>query len=313
MQTLRKPAWLRKRLPTGSAAGRLETDLAVSGLLSICQEACCPNMGECFSKGTAAFLILGNRCTRNCRFCAVAHGRPSAVDPAEPTRLAAEIKRLGLEFAVVTSVTRDDLPDGGAAHFARTIAAVHRACSGAAVEVLVPDFNGQESSVAAVVAATPEVFNHNVETVPRLYQTIRPGADYRRSLRVLQTARKLSPETVTKSGMMVGLGETGEEVSRVMEHLREAGCRILTIGQYLCPSSGHHPVVEYVPSETYDRYRSLAMDLGFWAVSAGPFVRSSYEALAHYHRAVRSRNHEAAECNAASFVRGRPKRQENVS
>ena len=276
--TLPKPDWLRKRLPINAATMGVEAGLMNRKLHTICQEGCCPNQGECFAKGVATFLILGDICTRNCRFCAVNCGKPLAPDPEEPRRLALEVRELGLRFAVVTSVTRDDLPDGGAGHFALVIRTIREECSGVGVEVLIPDFRGSASALKAVVDASPEVLNHNIETVPRLYPHVRPQASYRRSLELLKAVREMSPSLLTKSGMMVGLGETFKEVEDVMADLRKTGCDILTIGQYLCPSKSHFPVAAYIHPEIFESYRQTALNMGFRSVAASPFVRSSYMA-----------------------------------
>jgi lipoic acid synthetase len=246
-------------------------------LATICEEAECPNIGECFRHCTATFLILGRTCTRNCRFCAVRHGSPEPVDPHEPQHLVDAAQQLGLRHVVITSVTRDDLPDGGADHFAACIKALH-ANTEASVEVLIPDFGGQEAALRTVLEAGPEVLGHNVEVVPRLYPQIRAQADYQRSLRVLQRAKVLSPSVYCKSGLMVGVGERQDEVIDVLRDLRGVGCDLLTIGQYLSPSSRHHPVVEYVEPRTFDLYAHVAKEMGFCGVSCGPFVRSSYRA-----------------------------------
>ena len=277
-----KPEWLRKRLPVGAAVQAMEGNLEQNRLHTICQEACCPNQGECFSRGVATFLIMGNVCTRNCRFCAVDSGSPAALDANEPLRLAEEVKRLGLRFVVITSVTRDDLSDGGAGHFARVIEEMRRECPGVGIEVLIPDFRGSRPALKTVVDASPEVLNHNVETVPRLYASVRPQADYRRSIELLRKAKALNPSLTTKSGLMVGLGETREEVLEVMVDLRSALCDVITIGQYLSPSTNHHPVVEYVNPEIFEKYRRDALRLGFRDAASSPFVRSSYMAEKYY-------------------------------
>jgi len=277
-----KPEWLRKRLPVGASVQEMEGNLEQNRLNTICQEACCPNQGECFSKGVATFLIMGNVCTRNCRFCAVDSGTPSELDANEPLRLAGEVKRLGLRFVVVTSVTRDDLPDGGSTHFARVIEAVRQECPGVGIEVLIPDFQGSRPALRTVVDAAPEVLNHNVETVPRLYASVRPQAEYLRSIELLREAKAMKPSLTTKSGLMLGLGETREEVLEVMVDLRSASCDVITIGQYLSPSVGHHPVVEYVRPEIFEKYRRDALRLGFRDAASSPFVRSSYMAEKYY-------------------------------
>jgi lipoic acid synthetase len=279
-----RPEWLRKRLPVGTAVQLMEGNLEHNRLHTICQEACCPNQGECFSKGVATFLVMGNVCTRNCRFCAVDSGTPGPLDADEPLRLAEEVKRLGLRFVVVTSVTRDDLPDGGAGHFARVIEVMRRECPGVGIEVLIPDFLGSRSDLKTVADAAPEVLNHNVETIPRLYPSVRPQADYRRSLELIREAKALNPSLTTKSGLMVGLGETREEVLEVMVDLRAATCDVITIGQYLSPSAAHHPVVEYVNPEIFEKYRRDALRLGFRHAASSPFVRSSYMAEKYYRR-----------------------------
>ena len=274
----RKPRWLLKRLPAGPEMLRIEGLLGSRHLHTVCQEALCPNMGECFSAGTATFLILGDRCTRNCRFCAVGKGNPLTPDPDEPERVAKTVQEMGLRFAVVTSVTRDDLPDGGAEHFARTVHAIRKHCPQIKVEVLVPDFCGDRQSLEVVASARPDVLNHNLETVPRLYPLARPGADYRRSLDVLRVFKKLLPEFHTKSGLMLGLGESPDEVRSVMKDLREALCDGLTLGQYLAPSRDHLPVQRYIPPEEFETFRRDAIQMGFVAVASGPYVRSSYHA-----------------------------------
>jgi lipoic acid synthetase len=257
-------------------------------LHTVCQEALCPNRGECFSRGVATFLIMGNVCTRDCRFCAVRSGRPLPLDPDEPARVAGEVRNLGLRFAVITSVTRDDLPDGGAMHFVRVIQAIRRECKGVGIEILVPDFMGAKGALDLIAAEPPEVINHNVETVPRLYSVVRPQADYDRSLRLLEGTKERSPSVVTKSGLMVGLGEEKEEMIRVMDDLRRHHCDLLTIGQYLSPSKGHFPVKAFIHPETFDDYAEIALAMGFKAVASGPFVRSSYKAEALYQKASAS-------------------------
>ena len=283
MQT--KPPWLRKHLPAGQAVKALENEFAQLGIHTICREAWCPNQGECFSRGVATFLILGNACTRNCRFCNVRHAPPQPLDPDEPERLAGEVEKLGLEYVVITSVTRDDLPDGGAGHFAKTIRAIRRRCPGVGVEVLIPDFLGDRSALERVFDAAPEVLNHNVETVPRLYPSVRPQADYQRSLGVIRRAKEKKPRLLTKSGIMLGLGETPDEVRQVLGDLSAQGCDILTMGQYLRPSERHFPVAEYIPPEEFEKHAVKALEMGFAAVASGPFVRSSYMAKEHYERA----------------------------
>lgn len=271
-----RPPWLVQRVAPGSFE-KVSGLLGGLGLHTVCQSAHCPNIGECFGHGTATFLILGGVCTRRCRFCAVPKGEPASVDPGEPARVAEAAAALGLRHAVVTSVTRDDLPDGGAAHFAAVIAAIRAAC-GASVEVLTPDFGGREDSLDTVLAVRPEVFNHNLETVPRLYPSVRPGADYRRSLGLLAAAARRP--VLVKSGLMLGLGEQESEVRAVLADLAAAGVRAVTLGQYLRPSESHLPVVEYIHPDQFRRYEEAARALGFSHVAAGPLVRSSYHAAA---------------------------------
>ncbi len=271
----RFPAWLKKRLPAREQMAPVLDALRDLHLCTVCQEARCPNIGECFARGTATFMILGRICTRHCTFCAVRGGRPEPVEAREPQRVAEAAERLALKHVVVTSVTRDDLPDGGSEQFARTIRAVHERC-GASVEVLTPDFEGRAEDVDQVASAGPEVFNHNVETVPRLYREVRPQADYERSLALLR--RVAERGIVAKSGLMLGLGEREEEVRGVLADLRAAGCRAVTMGQYLRPSTRHHPVVEFVPPGRFEQLRLEALGLGFEAVASAPFVRSSYMA-----------------------------------
>ncbi len=278
MKTARRfPPWLKKRLPSPARTERVRAILSELGLNTVCREARCPNRGECYADGTATFMILGRRCSRNCRFCAVEHGAPTALDPAEPHRVAEAACELGLTHVVLTSVTRDDLPDGGSKMFARTVRAVHEETS-ATVEVLTPDFQGRQADVDRVLDAGPEVFNHNVETVPRLYTEVRPEADYGRSLAVLERAAVHPGAPVVKSGFMVGLGETEAEVHRLLRDLRAAGCRAVTIGQYLAPSAAHHPVAQFVRPERFRELKGLALEMGFDAAVSGPFVRSSYRA-----------------------------------
>jgi lipoic acid synthetase len=273
----RFPPWLRKRIPPEGETSAVRKLLDRLHLHTVCQSAHCPNLFECFARGTATFLILGDVCTRHCGFCAVGSGSPEPPEPDEPAHVAEAVASLGLAHVVVTSVTRDDLADGGSAQFAATIAAV-RAVSDATIEVLTPDFQGCWGDLRRVVDAGPDVFNHNVETVPRLYPLVRPEADYRRSLEVLRRAGERAPGLLTKSGLMVGLGERHDEVIAVMRDLRAAGCGALTVGQYLSPSSGHVPVARFVTPEEFDTYKTEAEAMGFAAVAAAPFVRSSYQA-----------------------------------
>jgi len=277
----RLPPWLKVRAPGG--AGFVETSATVAslGLHTVCQEARCPNIGECWGHRTATFMLLGDTCTRNCAFCAVGHGRPLAVDPHEPARVAEAVARLGLRHVVVTSVNRDDLPDGGADHFVATARAIKHRLPTCRVEVLVPDFQGGLGAVEAVAAAPIDIFNHNLETVPRLYKRVRPGARYERSLAVLRAAGSHRQGLLTKAGLMLGLGEIRDELSNVFSDLRSVGCDILTLGQYLRPSADHLPVERYVTPEEFAEWRVFALGMGFRHVEAGPLVRSSYHAWAH--------------------------------
>jgi lipoyl synthase len=274
------PPWLKVKWPARPDPGT-QRILESLHLHTVCQSAECPNRGECFSRRTATFLILGPRCTRHCRFCAVEHGPPIPLDQLadEPDRVARAAQELRLRHVVVTSVTRDDLPDEGAGHFARVIEAL-RAAGGPelVIEVLVPDFHARDECLGAVLAARPDVFNHNLETVARLQPLIRPQADYRRSLEVLRKVKRFALAQSTKSGLMVGLGETPDEVRAALDDLRAAGCEILTVGQYLSPSPDHYPVAEFVRPEVFDSYREYALKIGFRAAACGPFVRSSYMA-----------------------------------
>ena len=269
------PSWLRKRLLVCGDFGRTARTLVTT----VCREAKCPNLNECWNAGTATFMIMGDQCTRHCAFCTVANNvQPGELDASEPERIALAVKRMALEYAVVTSVTRDDLPDGGAEHFSQTIRAIRATNPACKVEVLTPDFAGRRQSVELVCSARPEVYNHNLETVERLTLQIRSGADYRRSLQVLAWAKQARPQTWTKSGLMVGLGETDEEVFATMRDLRAVCCNILTVGQYLRPTAGHMEVARYVEPAAFDEYKKAALEMGFSSVAAGPFVRSSYRA-----------------------------------
>jgi len=280
VQMPRKPAWIRAKAPTGPGVARIKRLLRESGLATVCEEAQCPNLGECFNHGTATFMILGDVCTRRCPFCDVAHGRPRPVDQAEPKQLATSIEQMRLRYVVITSVDRDDLRDGGAGHFADCLRAVREQCPDIRLEVLVPDFRGREQiALAAFVgAAVPDVFNHNLETVPRLYREARPGADYAGSLALLREFKTLYPAVATKSGIMLGLGETEEEVIAVMRDLRAHGCDMLTLGQYLQPSRDHLPVRRFWTPDEFHRLRRVGEAMGFANVASGPMVRSSYHA-----------------------------------
>lgn len=274
----RKPDWLKKRIPDPQAMKEMRLLLDQLKLNTICEEAACPNIGECWAKKTATFLILGDICTRACGFCNVETGRPAPVDLAEPYHVARAVAHLGLAHVVITSVDRDDLPDKGSEQFAATIRAIHRMCPETTVEVLTSDFDGIDEHLMRVLDADPEIFAHNVETVPRLHRKVRPRFRYERSLKVLARAKELRPDIYTKSNIMVGLGETPEEVIEVMRDMRSAGCDFLTIGQYLQPSPKHLPVVEYVHPDLFEEYRRQAYGLGFLHVASGPFVRSSFDA-----------------------------------
>lgn len=284
----RLPPWIRVRVPGDGTARAVQDLLNETALHTVCQGAHCPNKHECFSRGTATFMILGDVCTRDCLFCAVASGKAAPPDPDEPRRVAEAAARLSLKHVVVTSVTRDDLPDGGAGHFAATIRALRDRLPAAKVEVLTPDFMGRDRDIDTVLAAAPDVFNHNLETVRRLQKTIRPAASYERSLAVLRRAAAWRPKPAVKSGLMVGLGETDAEVVEAIGDLRSAGCDLLTIGQYLAPSRAHHPVERFVPPETFADYGRAAMAMGFRNVASGPLVRSSYQAEALHSRAAKS-------------------------
>jgi len=275
---LAKPTWIRVRAPGSPAHAETARIVRTHGLTTVCEEAGCPNIGECWAKRHATFMIMGDTCTRACAFCNVRTGLPRALDPKEPANVAAAVRALALHHVVVTSVDRDDLADGGAAHFARVIAAVRTAVPQTTIEVLTPDFLRKDGALETVVAAEPDVFNHNLETVPRLYLAIRPGARYFHSLRLLQRAKELAPGLFTKSGLMVGLGETREEVMQVMDDLRSAGVDFLTIGQYLQPSPRHANVVRFVPPDEFDGLRRIALAKGFAMVAASPLTRSSYHA-----------------------------------
>ena len=274
----RMPSWMRRPLTAPGRSAEVSAMLDELELNTVCRSAKCPNRGECYASGTATFMVLGTRCTRNCRFCAVDPERPLPPDAGEPERLAEAAERMGLRHVVVTMVTRDDLPDGGAGHVVATIEALRGRIPGVRVEVLVSDFGGDTASIDAVALARPDVFNHNVETVPRLYPEVRPQADYARSLAVLSRVGEVAPGVPTKSGLMVGLGEEPEEVEEVLADLRAAGVEIVTIGQYLRPSAAHLPVAEFVEPAVFERYAAAARDLGFGGVASAPFVRSSYHA-----------------------------------
>lgn len=273
-----KPPWLKRRLPSGPVYEQVRRLLNQGHLRTVCQEARCPNIWECFSKKTATFLILGDKCTRNCGFCAVSHGPADPPDTNEPLRVADAAQQMALQYVVITSVTRDDLIDGGAGLFAATIGMIRHRIPQIGIEVLTPDFQGDFGAVKTVVCAGPDVFNHNIETVSRLYPTVRPQADYKKSLNILKTIKQIDPKIITKSGIMLGLGEKEQEVIQVFQDLLMSGCNLLTIGQYLQPTRAHLPVERFVSPEQFQSFRKKAVAMGFDGVAAGPFIRSSYHA-----------------------------------
>ncbi|ENY73224.1 lipoyl synthase [Aeromonas diversa CDC 2478-85] len=279
-ELLRKPDWMRIKLPPSSQKiDHIKSTLRKNKLHSVCEEASCPNLAECFNHGTATFMIMGAICTRRCPFCDVAHGRPLALDPEEPKKLALTIKEMGLRYVVITSVDRDDLRDGGAQHFADCIREIREHSPQTRIEILTPDFRGRMEQALEVFRDTPpDVFNHNLETAPRMYRVARPGADYKWSLELLRRIKEMHPDLPTKSGLMMGLGETNEEIVGVLKDLREHGVNMLTLGQYLQPSRHHLPVKRYVPPAEFDELKDVAMGLGFTHAACGPFVRSSYHA-----------------------------------
>ena len=289
---LPKPDWLKVRAPGSPSYLRLKGLMRELNLHTVCEEAQCPNIGECWNHGTATFMILGDICTRACSYCAVSHGRPASVDTAEPARVANAIRTLDLNYVVITSVDRDDLPDGGASIFADTIRETRRQLPDCRIEVLIPDFQGNELALHAVLDARPDILNHNTETVPRLYRMARSGGRYSRTLELLHRSRTYAPDIPTKSGLMVGLGEEKQELLETLEDLRKAGCGILTIGQYLRPSAGHAPMVRYYHPDEFRELKERALALGFVHVESGPLVRSSYHA------------HETADAYAAAAGNG---------
>jgi lipoic acid synthetase len=286
-----KPEWLKVRAPGSPSYSRLKALMRELNLHTVCEEARCPNIGECWNHGTATFMILGDLCTRACAYCAVAHGRPAAVDGAEPARVADAIRTLALNYVVITSVDRDDLDDGGASIFADTIRETRSRALGCRIEVLIPDFQGNETALRAVLDARPDVLNHNTETVPRLYRMARSGGRYSRTLELLDRSRRYAPDITTKSGLMVGLGEERDELVATIQDLRQVGCGILTIGQYLRPSAGHAPMARYYHPDEFRDLKQVALGLGFVHVESGPLVRSSYHA------------HETADAYAAAAAR----------
>lgn len=277
----RHPDWIKVRMPSGPVYSRTKAIVSAFKLNTVCQEAQCPNIGECWGHGTATFMLMGDVCTRNCRFCAVSHGRMVALNPEEPRHVAEAVLKMGLSHVVVTSVNRDDLPDGGSAHFAATARELKQLNPACTIEVLTPDFQGNEAAVATVALSPIEIYNHNTETVPRLYKRVRPGAKYERSLRVLQKAKEMRPDLKTKTGLMLGLGEEYGELLQVFGDLRAVDCDILTLGQYLRPSKEQLPVERYVHPDEFAALRGEALALGFRHVESGPLVRSSYHAWKH--------------------------------
>jgi lipoic acid synthetase len=286
VERLRKPDWIRVKAPSSPRFGEVKSVLREHGLVTVCEEASCPNIGECFGKGTATFMILGDVCTRRCPFCDVAHGRPKPPDANEPRQLAETIRDMKLRYVVITSVDRDDLRDGGAGHFADCIREVRRESPDITIEVLVPDFRGRlDPALEKLVADPPDVMNHNLETVPRLYKLARPGADYAHSLKLLKEFKARHPSIATKSGLMLGLGETDEEILEVMRDLRAHDVDLLTLGQYLQPSEGHLPVLRYVEPARFAQFEQEALAMGFRHAACGPMVRSSYHADQQAHEA----------------------------
>ncbi|QHS33501.1 lipoyl synthase [Piscirickettsia salmonis] len=278
-ERLPKPDWIRVKLPTNNKVAELKQRLRDRKLHSVCEEAACPNLPECFGHGTATFMIMGDKCTRRCSFCDVAHGRPDALDTAEPKHLAESVKEMQLKYVVITSVDRDDLRDGGSNHFAECVREVRALCPDTRVEILVPDFRGRMGVALDVLTAeSPDVFNHNLETAPRLYRQARPGSDYQWSLDLLKQYKVRNPHVATKSGIMVGLGETREEVFQVIQDLRDHDVEMLTVGQYLQPSRFHIPVARYVTPTEFNEYKQFADSIGFSNAACGPMVRSSYHA-----------------------------------
>lgn len=274
----RKPPWLKRKIPSGPVYQGVRGIIGQGQLHTVCQEALCPNMGECFSHNTATFLILGDHCTRNCRFCAVQHGNAKPIDSHEPEHVAEAAQQMGLKYVVITSVTRDDLADGGANHFAETISAVRRRLPKAKVEVLIPDLQGNWNALQKIITAKPDVLNHNLETVSRLYADVRPQAVYQRSLELLRQVRHMDAALPTKSGLMLGLGEEAKEIDQTLQDLLEAGCSLLTLGQYLQPSPRHLSVQRFVTPDEFEKWKSKALGMGFTNVASGPLVRSSYHA-----------------------------------
>jgi lipoyl synthase len=274
----KRPEWLRRKIQVSHVSNEVYNVIDELSLNTVCKEANCPNKMECFNRSTATFMILGRVCTRNCTFCNVTKGEPETVDPGEPHKVAIAVEKLKLKHAVITSVTRDDLQDGGAGHFAEVVKEIRKLAKAITIEVLIPDFDGDEAALDKVIASKPDIINHNIETVPGLYSKVRPMAIYERSLALLRTVKDKDNTILTKSGIMLGLGESEAAVIDVMKDLRSVGCDIITIGQYLAPSIDHHPVIEYVHPDMFEKYKLIGMDLGFKNVVSAPLVRSSYHA-----------------------------------
>ena len=278
--------WIRYCSHNPTIYLKTENLLEALRLHTVCESAQCPNQGKCFAEGTATFLLLGNTCTRNCSFCAVEHGSPQSVDEGEPYRISQAVKILQLDHVVLTSVTRDDLPDGGSSQFVKTIRAIREVNPGVTIEILIPDFKGSEYALKSILSESPEVVNHNLETVPRLYPKVRPQADYQRSLKLLRQAKDYQPYSYTKSGLMVGLGESYEEVTTLMGELRSVDCDFLTIGQYLRPSFNHHPIIRHVDQEEFESYKEIGEKMGFKTIFSSRFVRSSFLAGEFFKKAL---------------------------
>jgi lipoic acid synthetase len=295
---VRKPSWLKVKAPGGPSYLKIQAMMRTLGLHTVCEEARCPNIGECWEHKAATFMILGDVCTRNCAYCAVSHGTPKAFDPAEPVRLAEAVEQMGLEHVVITSVDRDDLPNGGAEAFAACVTEIHRRLPGSSVEVLIPDFKGSEQALQIVMDAKPDILNHNLETAERLYRLARPGGRYDRALRLLANARAMDATALTKSGIILGMGEEWDEVLTSMRDLRRSDVNILTLGQYLRPSDGHLPVVRYYTPAEFDELREIGLDMGFSHVESSPLTRSSYHAWDQA-RAARPGARPAAAAGAA--------------
>ncbi len=295
-QIPRRPEWLKARLPGGANYHDLTGIMRTQALHTVCEEARCPNVGECWGRRTATFLVLGNLCTRNCAYCAIAHGLPTELDVAEPERVAGAVRAMGLRHAVITSVNRDDLSDGGAGIFAATIQKIHAYSPECTVEVLIPDFKGDAAALRTVLEAAPEILGHNIESVPRVFAVVRHGGDYDRSLALLRRAKEWGYTAFTKSGIILGMGEARDELLQTMDHLRSVDCDILTLGQYLRPGSDYHPIDRYYTPEEFAELRRIGLQMGFRYVESGPLVRSSYHAdeQAQAVRAVRARTHPAA-------------------